>query len=124
MLPPLKLSIRRNFFSDLVMPSRYSCSGDIEPPTQDDAGFSLHFPVKINRIYSECHALVLPLLRIVRRALGDVPRIYEFFIFQKLPSVLLDYLPSFHRGFARRNIMQRSKTTLQGLLEVYRPGIH
>ena len=32
----------------------------------------------------------------------DVPRILGFDLFQKLPSVLLDDLPSSQRGFARR----------------------
>jgi hypothetical protein len=31
-LPPLKLAIRLKFFRDLLMPSRDSSSGDIEPP--------------------------------------------------------------------------------------------
>ena len=35
-------------------------------------------------------------------ALGDVPRMLGFVLFQKLPFVLLDYLPSSNRGFARR----------------------
>ena len=35
-------------------------------------------------------------------AMGDVPRILGFDFFQELPSVLLDDLPSSHRGFARR----------------------
>jgi len=48
-LPPLKLAIRLKFFRDPVMPSRDSSSGDIEPPVQDDAGFSRHFPAMINR---------------------------------------------------------------------------
>ena len=34
--------------------------------------------------------------------LRDVPRILEFVLFQKPPSVPLDDLPSSHRGFARR----------------------
>ena len=34
--------------------------------------------------------------------LGDAPRILGFVLFQKHPSVLLDDLPAFHRGFARR----------------------
>jgi len=48
-LAPLKLAIRLKFFRDLVMPSRDSSSGDIEPPAQGDAGFSRHFPAKVNR---------------------------------------------------------------------------
>jgi hypothetical protein len=49
MLPPLKLAIRLKFLRELVMSSRDSSSGNIEPPAQDDAGFSRHFPAKINR---------------------------------------------------------------------------
>jgi hypothetical protein len=49
MLPPLRLAMRLKFFRDPVMPSRDSGSGDIEPPPQDDAGFSRHFPAKVNR---------------------------------------------------------------------------
>jgi hypothetical protein len=44
MLPRFKFAIRLKSFHDLVMPSRDSSSGDIEPPPQDDAGFSRHFP--------------------------------------------------------------------------------
>jgi len=46
MLPPLKLAIRLKFFRDPVMPSRDFSSKDIEPPAQEGAGFSRHFPAK------------------------------------------------------------------------------
>jgi len=48
MLPPLKPAIDLKFFRNPAMPSRDSSFADTEPLTQDDAGFSRHFPAKIN----------------------------------------------------------------------------
>jgi len=54
------------------------------------------------RLHEALHLQVSDIHKDRMYTLRDVPRIFGFVLFHEIPSVLFDYFPSSHRGFARR----------------------